>query len=58
MEYMILNLPISVSKAEEMINEYAEKDWRIICSLAEHKLILGREKSGIITTYLETKEKN
>lgn len=43
MEYMILDLPFSKTSIEELINEFAQQGWRIICSVAEYRLILGRE---------------
>jgi hypothetical protein len=42
MEYMILTLPPTTKAEEKLINEYAEQGWIVICTLADYRLILGR----------------
>jgi hypothetical protein len=52
MEYMILTLSTSKNVGERLINELAAQGWRVICPLADYRLILGREK---IETRTESK---
>lgn len=44
MDYLVLVLPTTTKKAQELINEYANLGWRVICQIADYKLLLGREK--------------
>lgn len=44
---MILTLPATTKSAENLLNEYAKQGWILICSLADYRLILGRQKIEI-----------